>query len=63
MALAAPLAMSDATRQSMQFTAVEEEFFRAGNALNEGTEQVDNFADLDQVDRPSFWQRIFGRKR
>ena len=55
--------MSDSARQSMQFTAVEEEFFNAGNALNEGTEQVDNFADLDQVSRPTFWQRLFGRKR
>ena len=55
--------MSDAARQSMQFTAVEEEFFQAGNAMSESTEQVDNFADLDQVRRPTFWQRVFGRKR
>jgi hypothetical protein len=55
--------MTDAKRHSMSFTAVEEEFFRAGAAMSESSEPVDTFSDLEQAPRPSFWQRVFGRKR
>ncbi len=43
-------------------TDVEEEFFRAGNAMSEDAAAVDSFADLDRdFQRPSIWQRLFSR--
>ena len=44
------------------FTDVEEEFFRAGNQLSE-VESVESFSDLDlDFQRPSLWQRLFGKQ-
>jgi hypothetical protein len=53
--------MTDAD-SSMPFTLVEEEFFRAGAAIEAG-EPVETFSDLEQARRPTFWQRLFGRRR
>jgi len=51
--------MSDATRNSAPaFTELEEEFFRAGEAL----EQLGSRADLDDgYEPPSLWRRLLGR--
>jgi hypothetical protein len=53
--------MSDTTRNSGQFSAVELAFFAAGEG--EKTEPVETFADLDEgVRRPSILRRLFSRK-
>jgi hypothetical protein len=55
--------MSDPQSAAHAFTDVEEEFFRAGNALSEG-EAIESFSDLEidiDVQRPSLWQRLFAR--
>ena len=53
--------MSDPQSAAHAFTDVEEEFFRAGNALSEA-ETVESFSDLDiDFQRPSLWQRLFAR--
>lgn len=55
--------MSDPQSAVHGFTDVEEEFFRAGNALAEA-EAVESFSDLDiDFQRPSLWQRLFSRKQ
>lgn len=45
----------------MPLTLIEEEFFRVGQTLN-APEPIDTFADLEGPRRPTFWQRLFGRK-
>src|SRR5688500_7213575 len=62
--LAHPSDMSDLqfATSAHAFTDVEEEFFRAGNALSE-VETVESFSDLDiDFQRPSLWQRLFGKQ-
>ena len=55
--------MSDPQSAAHAFTDVEEEFFRAGNALAEA-EAIESFSDLDiDFQRPSLWQRLFARKQ
>jgi len=52
-----------ASRNSGQFSAVEEAFFREGSQM-ETTEPLETFADLDEgFQRPSIWQRLLGKKR
>ena len=46
----------------MPFTLIEEEFFRVGQTLNAPEPEIDTFADLEGPRRPTFWQRLFGRK-
>lgn len=55
--------MSDPQSAALAFNEVEEEFFRAGNALTE-SEGMESFSDLDlDFQRPSLWHRLFGRKQ
>ena len=43
-------------------SVVEEEFFRAGNEI-ENTQPIETFADLDEGYRPvTICQRLFGKK-
>lgn len=45
------------------YSAVEEDFFRAGASISE-TEEVERFEDLDEGYQPvGFWQRLFGGGR
>lgn len=53
-----------ASRDSVRsFTAIEEEFFEAGQR-SEPTQPVETFSDLDEGYKPlTLWQRLFGKKR
>ncbi|MBA3395518.1 MAG: hypothetical protein H0T89_22915 [Deltaproteobacteria bacterium] len=54
--------MGTSDRNSGSFTAIEEEFFRAGTSMSE-LPQRESFDDLDEGYRPtSVWRRLFARK-
>jgi hypothetical protein len=54
--------MSDANHTG-PFTAIEEEFFRAGALMSEAASAADSFSDLDEARRPrSLLRRLFARK-
>lgn len=55
--------MSDGSRNSIRaFSALEEEFFRAGELRSEA-EPAESFEDLEEPPRPrSIFRRLFSRK-